>query len=86
MKNSEIKKNIEAQIRKITNNALNVDNIDWDKDLTRDVGLDSVLFIKLLTELENYYSIEVDLTAIDIDRITDITYLTEYIDSKVNSI
>jgi acyl carrier protein len=85
MKNNEIRKTIEKQVSIITNGSIKIKHIDWDMDLARDVGLDSVLFIKLLTRLEKHYTIEVDLSEIEINKITNITYLTEYLDNKLNN-
>ncbi|MCI8962314.1 MAG: acyl carrier protein [Eubacterium sp.] len=56
-----------------------------DCDLMKDIGLDSILLIQLVVELENIFGITFELERMEIEQVRNFNKLIDYI-SKQNKI
>ncbi len=80
---SEVKgmeKIMNKEIREIVINLLELENIviDDEQNLV-DIGMDSLIFVKMIVELEIKYDIEVDVEDLVIEKFNTITKISEYI-------
>ena len=67
---------LEDFIKKFVKEKAN-DEVDNDLNLVEAGILDSFAFVELLTSLEDTYSIEIDLSEIDLDNFNSINLITK---------
>jgi Phosphopantetheine attachment site. len=75
-----MEKIMNKEIREIVINLLELENIviDDEQNLV-DIGMDSLIFVKMIVELEIKYDIEVDVEDLVIEKFNTITKISEYI-------
>lgn len=52
-------------------------DVDATFDLLTDAGLDSLGFLELITRIEDAHDVELDLSAADVSRVTQVGYLSD---------
>ncbi|HEU4675686.1 MAG TPA: acyl carrier protein [Motilibacteraceae bacterium] len=52
-------------------------DVDATFDLLTDAGLDSLGFLELITRIEDAHDVELDLSAADVARVTQVGYLSD---------
>lgn len=63
---------------------INIDNINDETDIIDDLGFNSITIIKLIIELEVLFGISFDNDYIDIEEISKIKQLVNYVCEKQN--
>ncbi len=74
--------NIKEQIIKIfENHNININSIDEKKSLIEAGLIDSMSFVNILLEIEDYFNIEIDFEKVDLASIVSINGLCSHINS-----
>lgn len=79
---------IQDQIEGIVENVLRKNNIEIkvtkDVALLEECGLDSIMAIEILVEIEKKFNIVIDDEDLDLALLKNIKTLTEYVQNKIN--
>lgn len=81
MNNLKIRETLIDLIMDISGQSIESDNLNIS--LTNDLNFDSLMFIRLVVEIEKIFSIEFDDEFLLIEKIDQIETLLTYIESKV---
>lgn len=69
-------------MEEVTENNGITEGMTLESNLITDVALDSLQFINLILALEDEYGFEIDFEELDIDEITTVSRLIEYIEGN----
>lgn len=83
MQKKEIQSKVCEAVSKLCK--FNNDNIQVDADLRDNYGIDSIVLVELLVELEDAFDMTFDSSSLSYDIFSTINSITDYIDGKLNS-
>lgn len=71
-------------IKEVTENENIVEELNLEANLINDIALDSLQFINLILALEDEYDFEIDFDELDIEEISTVGKLINYIEENRN--
>lgn len=63
----------------------NNDNIEVSSDLRDNYGVDSIVLVELLVELEDIFGITFDSSSLTYDTFSNVNSITDYVYNELNS-
>lgn len=76
---------IKTLIIQVTEDESAADNLDSETDLITDTAIDSLQFVNLILALEDEYDLEIDFDNLDIEEISIVGKLIDYIKENRNN-
>ncbi len=62
----------------------NSDNIEVDADLRENYGVDSIILVEMLVDLECEFSVTFDSSMLTYDNFSTVTAISDYVYGKIN--
>ncbi len=81
------KQEIESKVCEVVSRVaqFNNDNIVVDSDLRDNYGVDSIVLVELLVEIEDIFGITFDSSSLTYETFSTVNSITDYVDNIVNS-
>ncbi len=78
---------IESQVCEVVSRVaqFNNDNVVTDSDLRDNYGVDSIVLVELLVEIEDIFGITFDSSSLTYETFSTVNSITDYVDNILNS-
>ncbi|HEX2927217.1 MAG TPA: acyl carrier protein [Ruminiclostridium sp.] len=82
MQKQEIENKVCEVVSKVAQ--FNNDDVKADNDLRENYGVDSIVLVELLVELEDIFGITFDSSSLTYDTFSTVNSITEYVNTRIN--
>ncbi len=81
------KQEIESKVCEVVSRVaqFNNDNVVADSDLRDNYGVDSIVLVELLVEIEDIFGITFDSSSLTYETFSTVNSITDYVDNILNS-